>query len=122
MRDIAIMSLEELEAIAARSIEGRSGDIQKLVSEVRRLRSLIWTPHTDDFLTAVRVEAAHQRDRWGENHDQDKSDQDWFWLLGYLAGKAIRPEQTQEKRLHHIITTAATCLNWHRLAKEKNAS
>jgi len=33
-----------------------------------------------------------------------------FWLIGYLAGKAL---SKPEKQLHHIITTAAACLNWH---------
>ena len=42
-----------------------------------------------------------------------KTPEDWFWLIGYLVGKAIRPDDPG-KRLHHIITTAAACLNWHR--------
>lgn len=81
--------------------------------ELRELRTQLNTPHTTDFLEAVRVEAAHQRERWGVDHDAGKSDPDWFWLIGYLAGKALRPDNTPEKRLHHIITTAAVCLNWH---------
>lgn len=89
-----------------------------LKAEVQRLKSLIWTPHTDEFLEAVRIEAAHQRDRWGDEHDAMKNDQERFWTLGYLAGKAIANGVTQEKRLHHIVTSAALLLNWHRLAKD----
>jgi hypothetical protein len=81
-----------------------------LQAEVDRLRSLINTPHTNDFLNAVRLEAAHQRERWSVEHDAGKTDADWFWLIGYLAGKALNKP---EKQLHHIITTAAACLNWH---------
>ncbi len=81
--------------------------------EVERLNKLINNPHTEHFLSAVQLEAAHQQERWASSHDAGKEDADWFWLVGYLAGKAIRPGQTQEKRLHHIITTAAACLNWH---------
>lgn len=92
-------------------------EARELIEEVERLHALINNPHTDDFLEAVRTEAAHQRERWGEEHDQAKQDQDFFWTLGWLAGKAVRFE-TQEKRLHHIITSGALCLNWHRLAKE----
>lgn len=78
--------------------------------EIDRLVALINNPHTNSFLDAVRLEAAHQRERWKAEHDSGKEDADWFWLIGHLAGKAIhRPE----KQLHHIITTAAVCLNWH---------
>lgn len=68
------------------------------------------TPEIHDFLVAVEREALHQRDRWGVNHDAGKADSDWFWLIGFLAGKALHKP---EKMLHHIITTAAACLNWH---------
>lgn len=86
---------------------------QKMQAEIERLEALINTPHINDFFEAVKLEAAHQRERWGVEHDAGKTDADWFWLIGYLAGKAIRPDVTAEKRLHHIITTAAACLNWH---------
>lgn len=78
--------------------------------EAERLSGLINTPRVDDFLKAVRTEAAHQIERWGAAHDEGKTDADWFWLIGYLAGKALNKP---DKKLHHIITTAAACLNWH---------
>lgn len=78
--------------------------------EIIRLDELINNPHTADFVEAVKSEAAYQRERWGSDHDAGKTDADWFWLIGYLAGKAIHKP---EKQLHHIITTAAACLNWH---------
>ena len=71
------------------------------------------TPEIDDFVAAVQAEALHQRDRWAATGDAGKADADWFWLIGYLAGKAIAKNVTPEKQLHHIITTAAACLNWH---------
>lgn len=71
------------------------------------------TPEIRDFIVAVEREALHQRERWGSEHDAGKFDSDWFWLIGYLAGKAIRPDTAPEKQLHHIITTAAALLNWH---------
>lgn len=79
--------------------------------DAERYRS-INTPEIGDFLRGVRNEALHQRQRWGSNQDQGKSDNDWFWLINHLAGKAAQAE-TPDKRLHHIITTAAACLNWH---------
>lgn len=84
--------------------------IEMLRSEVIRLDALINNPHTDVFLDAVRLEAAHQRERWAEEHDAGKTAADWFWLIGYVCGKAL---SKPEKRLHHIVTTAAVCLNWH---------
>lgn len=104
-------------------------------AEIQRLRPLaakydaLNTPEIKDFLAAVEREALHQRNIHAHKGDAGKSDADWFWLLGYLGGKALhagavaradaafgnRPEsvQAQEKQLHHIITTAAACLNWH---------
>lgn len=81
-----------------------------LLSEIDRLNGLINTPHTAEFLEAVKLEAVHQRGRWGAEHDSGKTDAAWFWLVGYLAGKALHKP---EKRVHHIITTAAALLNWH---------
>ncbi|MCQ4438569.1 hypothetical protein NO135_26530, partial [Clostridioides difficile] len=48
-------------------------------------------------------------------HDEGKSPADWFWLVGYLAGKALHAHAAgnAEKTEHHIITTAAACANWH---------
>jgi hypothetical protein len=83
-----------------------------LTAEVERLRSEINTPHTADFLEAVRLEAAHQRQRWAADHDAGKTDADWFWLIGWLAGKAVHASSVN-KRLHHVITAAAALLNWH---------
>lgn len=41
-----------------------------------------------------------------------------FWLLGYLSGKALTAFilKGQQKGLHHIISSAASLLNWHRNA------
>lgn len=69
------------------------------------------TPEIDNFLTAVKNEALHQRERWGTEDDAGKADADWFWLVGYLAGKALH--NVNDKRLHHVITAAAALLNWH---------
>lgn len=89
-------------------------ELTEVTAERDQMDRLINTPSTGNFLSSVELEAAHQVLRWASEHDAGKTDADWFWLIGYLAGKVMRPEQTTEKRLHHIITTAAVCLNWHR--------
>ncbi|WP_404711543.1 hypothetical protein [Sphingomonas sp. MMS24-J13] len=81
-----------------------------------RLRQeVINTPETADFMDAVPMEAAHQRERWSVDHDAGKSPFDWFWLIGYLAQKAadaaVRGDA--EKAKHHTISTAAALANWH---------
>lgn len=87
-----------------------------LKDENERLLSTINTPHTDDFLTAVPLEAAHQISRWGTAHDVGKTPLDWFWLVGYLAQKAATAclSNDVEKAKHHTISTAAVLLNWFR--------
>ena len=93
-------------------------EVQALRAEVERLRALINTPQTDNFMEAVRLEAAHQQERWGTSHDAGKESPDWHWLLGWLSGKAVAAFLTgdRQKGLHHIISSAAMLLNWHRHA------
>jgi len=71
------------------------------------------TPEIDDFFEAVKKEAAYQRVRWSAEHDGGKTDADWLWLIGYLAGKALHnPGGNKQKKLHRIITVAAAACNW----------
>lgn len=90
--------------------------VQRLADECSRLTDLIDTPHTADFLEAVPLEAAHQVKRWGTQHDAGKAPEDYFWLLGYLAGKCLRAaiDGDVAKAKHHTISVSAVCLNWHR--------
>lgn len=71
------------------------------------------TPEVAHFVHASYNEAMHQRLRWGPAHDMAKSNEDWYALLGYLAGKAQQPDIPLDKRLHHVIATSAACFNWH---------
>lgn len=83
--------------------------------QLAKLRALLSTPEVEDFDKALPLEAAHQVDRWGSEHDAGKQPEDWFWLLGWLAGKAVhavRAGDTQKAK-HHTITAAAMLRNWH---------
>jgi len=164
----------ELEQLQARADE-LDLEVTFLRSELTRTQDLLNTPQLHDFSKAVVIEAAHQRQRWGGEHDAGKTPQDWFWLVGYLAGKALQsatahvlprfrhrkrgtvyqvisigedenrrgtevvvyrgeddgkiwvrpseqffdgrfeelPRKPSDKALHHVITTAAACANWH---------
>ena len=101
------------EAVAEKNRALRERD--EAVSEHRRLLDEINSPHTSDFLSAVNFEAVHQRERWGAEHDAGKEPQAWYWLLGYLSGKALAAgiKGDQDKMLHHIVSSAAALLNWH---------
>lgn len=97
------------------AMEGTLRTIRELHSERDRLHALVNNPLTEDFLHAVRAEVGHQVQRWGTAHDRAKSPADWFWLVGYLAGKALHAHAAgdEAKALHHSISTAAVLANWH---------
>ncbi len=97
--DVAAISMERDAAILSESEAAKAYD----------------SPDTSNFLSAVRAEAAHQIHRFGADHDGGKSAPDWFWLLGFLAGKALSSSLSgdQQKALHHTISSAAVLMNWH---------
>lgn len=109
-------SVEQRRVVVAR-VEGLRKSLDAATSQLNALRAKINTPHTDEFFEAVRLEAAHQLERWPEEHDAAKTPADWFWLLGRLAGKAV---ENPEKRRHHIVSSAAVLLNWFRWWVEKD--
>lgn len=98
---------------------------EKLRNELNSLRKLLDTPEVEDFDKAVPLEAAHQVKRWSAEHDVGKEPEDWFWLVGYLVGKALasarmakatsgqQSELFLEKAKHHCISSAAVLRNWH---------
>lgn len=102
------------DSIAAK-LETEARQLSKWADEITRIHTLINTPELVDFPKAVHIEAVHQRERWGSEHDAGKQPEDWFWLIGYLAGKALQAAKADdtEKLKHHIVTTAAALNNWH---------
>ena len=113
----------EREAVRAAIRASRSGDLSDAErDELARLRALINTPQTKDWFASVDVEAAHQIERWSASADAGKSPPDWFWLLGFLAGKAVAAfiQGNRDKGLHHIISSSAALLNWHRHVTGEN--
>ena len=92
-----------------------AAEIARLTAENERLNALINTPELDQFLRAVHLEAIHQVERWGTAGDRAKRPADWFWLVGYLSGKALHSQiaADMDKAVHHTISTAAALYNWH---------
>lgn len=101
------------QSTASEALERLSSTENEVTEAIRQ--QLINTPETADFMAGVPLEAAHQRERWGSEHDAGKTPFDWFWLVGYLAQKAASAAVAGdiEKAKHHTISTAAALANWH---------
>jgi len=89
------------------------------VADYPRIAALLHSPEVEAFGGGVQREAAHQRARWGAAHDRGKSAESWYWLVGHLAGKALRAsiQGDREKALHHTISAAAALAHWHAAIK-----
>ena len=116
VEDEAMALIGRLSAEPQANMTAMDRVISDLKDDLARLRALIHTPSTEDWLAAVPLEAAHQVERWGTSHDAGKAPQDWFWLLGYLGGKALHAAILGDvaKAKHHTISAGAALLNWHR--------
>ena len=81
---------------------------------IKQLEKILNTPVTEDFWEGLKSEAAHQTYH-RSRQDEEKEPQDWFWVIGYLAGKALAAHLAgdKEKALHHTISTAAVLSHWH---------
>lgn len=107
-----------------RLIAIKDAELAEKNARLLEIECRINTPHTDDWFEAVRLEAAHQIERFGVKHDAGKNPQDWFWLLGFLAGKANASATLgdDEKAKHHTVSSGAMLLNWFRqLTGDSNA-
>jgi len=106
-----VISPADMAHIAAAS----PANILPLIEELAHLRALVNSPELLNFSNGVILEAAHQVEKWGPAHDRNKSAEHWYWLVGYLAGKALRAAISgdKEKALHHTISSAAALANWH---------
>lgn len=96
-------------------------DFTNIRTELEELQRLLNTPEIEDFLKGVQVEAAHQRKRWGDAHDEMKRPGDWAMLFSAVLGKLARAVWNNErsKYLHHLITLSAIAFNCHRIAAKE---
>jgi hypothetical protein len=81
--------------------------------ELEEIKKLLDTPDQENFLAAAVAEAKYQRLTWHKT-DEEKTDSDWFWLIGYLTSKAMH--DVRGKRVHHLTAAAAAMANWHAAA------
>lgn len=108
--------------VQERKIRELEKERDDLLNQLNALRNEINSPELGDFIVGVRKEVAHQKGRWG-NSDSSKNVTDWYWLIGYLGGKALNAYfcKDMDKVRHHIITTAAACYHWHRQMKPESS-
>jgi hypothetical protein len=119
-------ALEAVEAEVARLREALDASLARRLyveeqarqaeAEVAQLRealeaSRIEHPETGDFLRGALTEAAYQRQRRPD--DAEKSDADWFWVAGFILGKAVHAGPDDPHALHHLEAAAGLLANWH---------
>jgi hypothetical protein len=111
---LPIWAQQELEAGRVDEAFQR-GRADRAEAEVDRLKAILNTPELASFSSGVVIEAVHQSEWWGSEHDEGKMPSDWFWLVGHLSGKALAAHVAgnTEKALHHTISSAAVLANWH---------
>lgn len=109
-----LSALAAAHRMGAASVEFTAGEREVLLTELRR--QIINAPENEDFREGVLIEALHQVERWGPEHDAGKTPEGWFWALGYLGGKLLAAERAgdREKAKHHTISCTALLANWHR--------
>jgi len=111
-----VEGLKETHDAVVDRLDHRESALTAANARIREMEARVNSPIVDDFIDGVTNEAAHQIERWGASHDAGKEPQDWFWLLGWLAGKAVKAASSGDfvKAKHHTISSAAALLNWHR--------
>lgn len=90
----------------------------ELEAEIARLKAIIHQPCSSEFLRGASIEAEYQRDLHGVDTTDARFDWiQWYWVCGYLLGKALAAcksgEDNGEKAKHHLITTAGLLNNWY---------
>lgn len=85
-------------------------------SELENIKRKLNTPELTNFIEGVRLEAVHQQEKWGPEHDKRKRPGDWSLLLDYIKGKQVKAvwDGDLDKLKHHLITMSAICYNYHK--------
>lgn len=106
-------NIERADTWKARA-KATAGQVATLDAEITRLRAIVDSPDPFGFWEASVAEAQFQRMKWEHDGDEGKAEADWFWFIGYLAGKALHnPDGDLVKKLHRITTIAVAAANWH---------
>ena len=88
--------------------------LEKMVKEMERMQSLFASRVFWNFVDGLEREAAEEMGRSRSAPDQEWQKEDWFWLIGWVVGKALQAHIRGdcEKALHHTVSSAAVLINW----------
>lgn len=88
------------------------------------LEKLISNPEIENFIEGLRIESAHQTDKWGQREEESKWPQDYALVLDKLKGKQALAiwDYDKEKYKHHLITMSAVCHNIHRQIEKEGTA
>lgn len=80
------------------------------------LEALINSPEIGDFIEGVKIEAAHQTEKWGREQEESHHPAHYILVANKLLGKLAVAmwNGDKEKFSHHLITIAAAMHNCHR--------
>lgn len=95
-------------------------ELQVKTARVMELEALINNPELDDFLNGLKLESAHQTERWGRNDEEKKFPHEYANVVSYLVGKLIKAiwDRDKDKFKHHCISIAAALFNCHRQVRK----
>lgn len=104
--------------------EERTYDLIRMSERIKELEDLINNPCITEFIEGVKIEQAHQTERWGANAENDKSPAYYSVVLDKLKGKQAVSifDCDKDKYKHHLITMAAVCYNAFRQLDTENSA
>jgi hypothetical protein len=91
-------------------------ELERVRKERDELLVKINTPEIDDFIEGVKLEAAHQTERWGLEKEENEPPHHYILVGSKLLGKLSVAifDRDADKFKHHCITLAAVMHNCHR--------
>jgi len=92
-------------------------------TRLQYLENLINNPEIEDFLKGVKLESAHQIERWGIEKEQSKYPHDYALVISKLVGKLAVDifDKNTDKYKHHLVTIAAVAFNIHRQIEKEGS-
>lgn len=108
--------IDDISQFGDGGLEFQTREIEQILKWVMRLDDLINSPELQDFIKGLKLESAHQTEKWGSEHEETKFPHDYALVLDKLKGKQALAiwDLDVEKYKHHLITMAAVCYNMHR--------
>lgn len=92
------------------------GETTELKKQIEKLNLLINNPELNNFIEAIKIESAHQTERWGREHEENSPPHHYVLVANKLLGKIATSifDSDSDKFKHHCITLASMLHNCHR--------